>query len=163
ATTGDHNSAEQMERLCALHRALGVPDEDHVVRPIVRRGRAASRGMGVVAEAKDLHPELTLTAAGAFWSPFAPPGQAGRLDGEPLTFERPPARRRARTGTSSMRRPARAALTTISSGQPYVAERMSSAISCSRRIARMGPRSDSGARQAARMSAASARLAAIWC
>jgi MoaA/NifB/PqqE/SkfB family radical SAM enzyme len=80
ATTGDHNDAQQMERLCELHRSLGVPDEDHVVRPIVRRGRAASRGMGVVAEAKDLHPELTLTADGAFWSPFAPTVRAGRLD-----------------------------------------------------------------------------------
>jgi MoaA/NifB/PqqE/SkfB family radical SAM enzyme len=80
ATTGDHNSAEQMERLCDLHRSLGVLDEDHVVRPIVRRGRAATKGMGVVAEAKDLHPELTLTADGAFWSPFAPTVRAGRLD-----------------------------------------------------------------------------------
>jgi MoaA/NifB/PqqE/SkfB family radical SAM enzyme len=80
ATTGDHNTPAQMERLCELHRSLGVPDEDHVVRPIVRRGRAATKGMGVVAAAKDLHPELTLTADGAFWSPFAPTVQGGRLD-----------------------------------------------------------------------------------
>jgi len=80
ATTGDHNSAEQMERLCALHRSLGVPDEDHVVRPVVRRGRAAANEMGVVAEAKDLFPELTLTADGAFWNPFAPTVRGGLLD-----------------------------------------------------------------------------------
>ena len=80
ATTGDHNSAAQMERLCTLHRRLGVPDEDHVVRPVVRRGRASDNGMGVVAEAKDLQPELTLTADGAFWSPFAPTVRGGRLD-----------------------------------------------------------------------------------
>ncbi len=80
ATTGDHNSAEEMERLCALHRRLGVPDEDHVVRPVVRRGRASENDMGVVAAAKDFHPELTLTADGAFWSPFAPTVRGGRLD-----------------------------------------------------------------------------------
>lgn len=80
ATTGDHNTPEQMERLCALHRSLGVPDSEHVVRPIVYRGRAADNEMGVVAEPKDLHPELTLTADGAFWSPFAPTVQGGRLD-----------------------------------------------------------------------------------
>jgi MoaA/NifB/PqqE/SkfB family radical SAM enzyme len=80
ATTGDHNTPAQMERLCDLHRSLGVRDEDHVVRPIVRRGRAATKGMGVVAAPKDLHPELTLTADGAFWSPFAPTVQGGRLD-----------------------------------------------------------------------------------
>ncbi|HEV7459088.1 MAG TPA: radical SAM protein [Solirubrobacteraceae bacterium] len=80
ATTGDRNTSEQMERLCALHRSLGVPDEDHVVRPIVRRGRAVDNDLGVVAEPKDLFPELTLTADGAFWSPFAPTVHAGRLD-----------------------------------------------------------------------------------
>jgi MoaA/NifB/PqqE/SkfB family radical SAM enzyme len=80
ATTGDRNTPEQMERLCALHRSLGVPDEDHVVRPIVRRGRAIDHDLGVVAEPKDLFGELTLTADGAFWSPFAPTVHAGRLD-----------------------------------------------------------------------------------
>jgi MoaA/NifB/PqqE/SkfB family radical SAM enzyme len=80
ATTGDRNTPEQMERLCALHRSLGVPDEDHVVRPIVRRGRAIDGDMGVVAESKDLFPELTLAADGAFWSPFGPTVHAGRLD-----------------------------------------------------------------------------------
>lgn len=80
ATTGNHNTPEQMERLCALHRSLGVPDADHVVRPVVRRGRAATNGMGVVARAADLHPELTLTADGAFWSPFAPTVEGGRVD-----------------------------------------------------------------------------------
>jgi MoaA/NifB/PqqE/SkfB family radical SAM enzyme len=88
ATTGDHNTAEQMERLCALHRSLGVGDDDHVVRPIVARGRAASNGMGVVAQAKDLHPELTLTADGAFWSPFAPTVRDGRLDTDLLVTRR---------------------------------------------------------------------------
>jgi hypothetical protein len=80
ATTGDHNSPRQMERLCALHRSLGVPDEDHVVRPVVRRGRALDSAMGVVAQPKDLFPELTLTADGTFWSPFAPTVHGGRLD-----------------------------------------------------------------------------------
>jgi MoaA/NifB/PqqE/SkfB family radical SAM enzyme len=80
ATTGDHNTPEEMERLCALHRSLGVSDADHVVRPVVRRGRAAINGMGVVARATDLHPELTLTADGAFWSPFAPTVEGGRVD-----------------------------------------------------------------------------------
>jgi MoaA/NifB/PqqE/SkfB family radical SAM enzyme len=80
ATTGEHNTPAQLERLCELHRSLGVPDDDHVVRPVVRRGRAAVNGMGVVADAGDLHPELTLTADGAFWSPFAPTVEAGRLD-----------------------------------------------------------------------------------
>ena len=71
---------DERERLCALHRSLGVSDEDHVVRPIVRRGRAASNGLGVAADFDDLEPELTLTADGAFYSPFAPTVRGGKLD-----------------------------------------------------------------------------------
>jgi MoaA/NifB/PqqE/SkfB family radical SAM enzyme len=68
------------ERLCALHRRLGIDDADHVIRPIVRRGRALTGGLGVVATRDDLEPELTVTADGAFWSPFAPTVADGRLD-----------------------------------------------------------------------------------
>jgi len=68
------------ERLCALHRGLGIGDADHVIRPIVRRGRALTGDLGVVATRDDLEPELTVTADGAFWSPFAPTVVNGRLD-----------------------------------------------------------------------------------
>lgn len=70
----------EMERLCELHRSMGVPDEDHVVRPIVERGRARSHGLGVPAGFEQLEPELTLTADGAFYSPFGPTIRGGRLD-----------------------------------------------------------------------------------
>jgi MoaA/NifB/PqqE/SkfB family radical SAM enzyme len=71
---------ETMERLCELHRSLGVPDEDHIVRPIVRRGRAKVGGMGVLAGYEQLDPELTVTADGAFYSVFGPTVVRGRLD-----------------------------------------------------------------------------------
>lgn len=68
------------QRLCALHRRFGIGDDDHVIRPIVRRGRALTGGMGVAATRDDLEPELTVTADGAFWNPFAPTVANGRLD-----------------------------------------------------------------------------------
>lgn len=71
---------DEAERLCELHRALGVPDEDHVVRPVVRRGRAVSGDMGVSAGFGQLEAELTITADGAFASPFGPTVLDGRLD-----------------------------------------------------------------------------------
>lgn len=80
ATTVEEDDAEDLQRLCALHRGLGVSDEDHVVRPIIRRGRAETGAMGVVARYLDLEPELTITADGAFWSPFAPTVRKGVLD-----------------------------------------------------------------------------------
>ncbi|HEV2772684.1 MAG TPA: radical SAM protein [Thermoleophilaceae bacterium] len=71
---------DEMERLCELHRSMGVADEDHVVRPVINRGRAATNQMGVLAGYEQLDPELTLTADGAFYSPFAPTVRGGELD-----------------------------------------------------------------------------------
>lgn len=71
---------DAMARLCELHRSLGVADEDHVVRPVVRRGRARVRGEGIGVTPADLPAELTITAAGAFWSPFGPTVTGGVLN-----------------------------------------------------------------------------------
>jgi MoaA/NifB/PqqE/SkfB family radical SAM enzyme len=80
ATTVEYQTAEELERVCDLHRGLGISDEDHVVRPVVRRGRARVNGMGVEMGAEDVLPELTLTADGAFLNPFAPTVVGGRTE-----------------------------------------------------------------------------------
>jgi MoaA/NifB/PqqE/SkfB family radical SAM enzyme len=80
ATTVEHQTPEELERLCALHRGLGISDEDHVVRSVVRRGRADVEGLGVVPGATDILPELTITADGAFLNPFGPTVRHGRTD-----------------------------------------------------------------------------------
>ncbi len=72
ASTGQAPDDASQEALCVLHRSLGIPDEDHVVRPIVRRGRGATIDGSIPAGPDELFPELTITADGAFWSPFAP-------------------------------------------------------------------------------------------
>jgi MoaA/NifB/PqqE/SkfB family radical SAM enzyme len=80
ATTTERLDPDARARLCELHRSLGVPDDDHVVRPIVRRGRARDHDLGIEATVGDLPAELTITADGAFWSPFGPTVHGGRLD-----------------------------------------------------------------------------------
>jgi MoaA/NifB/PqqE/SkfB family radical SAM enzyme len=80
ATTVESIEDAELDRLCALHRGLGVPDADHVIRPIIARGRAIDGGLGVQAAQSDLPAELTITADGAFWSPFGPTVRGGRLD-----------------------------------------------------------------------------------
>ena len=80
ATTVEYQSEEELERVCELHRSLGIPDERHVVRSVVRRGRAAVEGMGVELGPNDVLPELTLTADGAFLHPFAPTVRHGVTD-----------------------------------------------------------------------------------
>lgn len=76
----DRLDVEQHAELCALHRRLGVPDEDHIVRPIIGRGRAREAGMGEHFEHGQIPAELTITADGAFWSPFGPTVRRGMVD-----------------------------------------------------------------------------------
>ena len=80
ATTVEDQTPEELDRLCELHRALGISDEDHVVRRIVRRGKADLEGLGVPLGAHDVLPELTLTSEGAFLHPFGPTVRGGVTD-----------------------------------------------------------------------------------
>lgn len=79
-TTVEYQSDDELGRVCALHRSWGIPDEDHIVRPVVRRGRAAVEAMGIDPGPFDILPELTLTADGAFLHPFAPTVRHGVTD-----------------------------------------------------------------------------------
>lgn len=88
ATTVEYQSENELERVCELHRALGVPDEHHVVRSVVRRGRAAVLGMGIELGPHDVLPELTLAADGAFLHPFAPTVHHGITDLDLLVSRR---------------------------------------------------------------------------
>jgi MoaA/NifB/PqqE/SkfB family radical SAM enzyme len=80
ATTVEYQTEDELERVCALHRRLGIPDEHHIVRPVVKRGRAAVEEMGIDLGPSDVLPELTLTADGAFLHPFAPTVRNGVTD-----------------------------------------------------------------------------------
>ena len=69
-----------LDPLRELVASLGVSADHHVVRPIVRRGRADDLGIGLQAGARDIPSELTITADGAFWGSFAPTVQNDVLD-----------------------------------------------------------------------------------
>ena len=56
ATTVEDQTPDEIERLCALHRDLGIPDDDHVVRSVVHRGRAVTEEMGVEIGPTDVLP-----------------------------------------------------------------------------------------------------------
>ncbi len=70
----------RLDPLKELVASLGVGPDDHLVRPIVRRGRADELALGVTARPADIPSELTITADGAFWGSFGPTVRAGRLD-----------------------------------------------------------------------------------
>lgn len=69
-----------LDPLKELVSSLGLATGDHLIRPIVRRGRADERELGVTAQARDIPSELTITADGAFWGSFGPTVRGGRLD-----------------------------------------------------------------------------------
>jgi MoaA/NifB/PqqE/SkfB family radical SAM enzyme len=79
-TTGGALDDPALDPLRALVRSLGVAEDDHLIRPIVRRGRADELALGVNAVARDIPSELTITADGAFWGSFGPTVRSGRLD-----------------------------------------------------------------------------------
>ena len=79
-TTGGPFDDPALDPLRELVVSLGVLPEDHLIRPIVRRGRADERGLGVTAVVRDIPSELTIAADGAFWGSFGPTVRAGRLD-----------------------------------------------------------------------------------
>ena len=79
-TTAGPLDSPALDPLRNLVASLGIPAEDHIVRPIVRRGRADEFGLGVNAVASDIPSELCITADGAFWGSFGPTVRNGRLD-----------------------------------------------------------------------------------
>jgi MoaA/NifB/PqqE/SkfB family radical SAM enzyme len=76
----DRLTEADLERLRALVRSLGVADEDHLVRPIIHRGRAAEEGMGAAIAHWSIPAELTIADDGAYWSAFGPTVRNGRMD-----------------------------------------------------------------------------------
>ena len=67
-TTETPANTGKLDLLCAFHRSLGIPDEDHFVRPLAKRGfskEGIELGMG------NLVPELTVNLDGVFWHPLS--------------------------------------------------------------------------------------------
>lgn len=79
-TTSGPLDDPQLRPLQQMVQSWGVAKEDHLIRPMVRRGRAVDNDLGVEARAQDIPSELTITADGAFWGSFGPTVRSGRLD-----------------------------------------------------------------------------------
>jgi MoaA/NifB/PqqE/SkfB family radical SAM enzyme len=79
-TTAGPLDDPRLDPLKELVATLGVAPDDHLIRPIVRRGRADELSLGVAAGPQDIPSELTITADGAFWGSFGPTVRNGRLD-----------------------------------------------------------------------------------
>ena len=67
-TTHTPENSQDLAAMCQLHRALGIPDDDHIIRPLVRRG-FSTKGMAISLPA--LEPEVTVNRDGIYWHPVA--------------------------------------------------------------------------------------------
>jgi MoaA/NifB/PqqE/SkfB family radical SAM enzyme len=68
STTETPANAPHLETICAFHRELGIPDEDHFVRPLAKRGYSKE---GLELGMDNLVPELTVNLDGVFWHPLS--------------------------------------------------------------------------------------------
>jgi MoaA/NifB/PqqE/SkfB family radical SAM enzyme len=68
STTETPANSERLEEICELHRNLGIPDEDHFVRPLARRGYSRE---GLELGITNVTPEVTVNIDGVFWHPLS--------------------------------------------------------------------------------------------
>jgi MoaA/NifB/PqqE/SkfB family radical SAM enzyme len=68
STTETPANAAHLDEVCAFHRALGIPDQDHFLRPLARRGYSKQ---GLDLSMTSLVPELTANLDGIFWHPLS--------------------------------------------------------------------------------------------
>lgn len=66
-TSTPANAAHQAE-ICAFHQSLGIPEEDHITRPLARRGYSTE---GLDVGKKNLAPEITVNVNGTYWHPLS--------------------------------------------------------------------------------------------
>jgi MoaA/NifB/PqqE/SkfB family radical SAM enzyme len=68
STTETPANSAYLEGICEFHRSLGIPDEDHFVRPLAKRGYSRE---GLELTMSNLIPEMTINLDGVFWHPLS--------------------------------------------------------------------------------------------
>ena len=68
STTETPANSERLSEICEFHRGLGIPDEDHFVRPLAKRGYSKE---GLVLDMSSLVPEVTANIDGIYWHPLS--------------------------------------------------------------------------------------------
>lgn len=68
STTETPANAAHLDELCAYHLSLGIPENDHLIRPLAKRGFSRH---GVDVCKASLVPELTVNNQGVYWHPLS--------------------------------------------------------------------------------------------
>lgn len=68
STTETPANTEFIEDICDFRRSFGISDEDHIIRPLAKRG-FSDEGMEVGKH--NLIPEMTISTQGVYWHPLS--------------------------------------------------------------------------------------------
>jgi len=68
STTQTPANRDHLEKLCIFHRSLGIPEEDHLIRPLARRGFSTE---GLDLTMQNIMPEVSVNLDGVFWHPLS--------------------------------------------------------------------------------------------
>ena len=68
STTETPINCNRLHLICEFHRSLGIPDENHFVRPLAKRGYSKT---GMELTMGNLVPEITVNVDGIFWHPLS--------------------------------------------------------------------------------------------
>jgi MoaA/NifB/PqqE/SkfB family radical SAM enzyme len=68
STTQTPVNSAHLGELCDFHLSLGIPEQDHFIRPLARRGFSTQ---GIEVSMDTLSPEITANVDGLYWHPLA--------------------------------------------------------------------------------------------
>jgi len=68
STTETPANSARLDQVCEFHRSLGIPDEDHFIRPLAKRVYSKE---GLELDMTNLLPEVTVNLDGMFWHPLS--------------------------------------------------------------------------------------------
>jgi MoaA/NifB/PqqE/SkfB family radical SAM enzyme len=68
STTETPANTAHLDEICAYHLSLGIPEADHFIRPLARRGFSQA---GIEVCKASLAPEITVNDRGVYWHPLS--------------------------------------------------------------------------------------------
>jgi sulfatase maturation enzyme AslB (radical SAM superfamily) len=68
STTETPANAAHLDEICAYHLSIGIPEEDHFIRPLAKCGFSDE---GIEIRMDNLAPEITANVDGIYWHPLA--------------------------------------------------------------------------------------------
>ena len=68
STTETPANTDHLTDICVFHQELGIPEENHIVRPLAKRGFSEE---GMEVGMTNIQPELTVDCEGVFWHPIS--------------------------------------------------------------------------------------------